>query len=317
MFIEQDERIIIMDIGGAKGFKNGIEVPELVVRPNLLPVDDLKHLRDIGIKTVYAQGMLDWNVIQPDLGAELNFDKLDEYIERMQQSGMKAIVPFIEVAPTWKTDDWYIRRDYYGIPNYRSEEAAMDYDAIAQALLPRYDKKYFQLTYGIPSGGEFAVHFHAYNSRLTLPGDEILPTKVLVDWVIGRNSLLEPQHNEIWTAYHHLTHPVWMDELYNAMRVEFPSSEFYGIQFTYFGPVNRRRNMIPDLQHARDTWGIKYFVGSEYCQGLREHTPIAIEHGVWGFITSPFHFEQRQKYTNMEDWMFDELAWSLKQLQDR
>ncbi len=157
------------------------------------------------------------------------------------------------------------------------------------------------------------MHFHAFSRVLSVVGTPlVLPTTALSDWVISRHKILEAQHGELWTAFHHFNRPLWFKDVHDAIRLAFPTSTFYSIQYTYFGNLIRRKKTVRDTQWARDMWNIKYFVGSEYCEGLREHTPIAIEHGIYGFITSPLYLNRR-----LEQWMLDDLSWAMKQLQDR
>ena len=57
-------------------------------------------------------------------------------------------------------------------------------------------------------------------------------------------------------------------------------------------------------------FGVKYYVGSEYIQGMQEITPHAIKHGV-RLITSPIH--SFQKYRRIEPWMLDTIKDTLRQ----
>lgn len=310
MFIQSDEHIIIMDMGPATAFKDGAAIPA-----NFLLLDELKQLHDIGLKTVSTTGILDWNRFQSSATAKWDYSYLDEYMERCIKAEMKALIPFVDVTPNWKPDDWYLRKDWYGVPNYENEQTGIDYDEFAKLLIDRYDPAHFQLVYATPASGEFPVHFHAYGSRLTIVGtNRILPTPILSKWIIERNKILEAQQGELWTEFHFYNDPVWIDEVYDDLRAEFPTSLFYGIQYTYFNNLKRRPKLVQQLQKARDKWNMKYFIGSEYCTGLRSHTPVAIEHGVWGFITGPLH--TFQEHRRLETWMLDELSWSMKQFQE-
>lgn len=288
MFIEHNEHLIIM---------------EEHVSP-LTPFD-LALLAGCGVKTVYYQASVRWQEMQPSESAGIDWRELDRRVEQAQKAGLRSLVPFVHELPTWKPDDWYFTRDGLGIPNYQNPQTGADLDEFARAIIARYPPEWFQLIYGMPADGEFPVEFWPYTN--TLP----FPNHVLADWVVARQRVLEAQHGEVWTAFHHYTGPVWIDDVYRALAGKFPNSRHYGIAFTHF--VHNRPETQKALRHMRDAYGMRYFAGSEYVQGLRGHTGRCIGEGVWGFITCPTH--SYQQYRTVEPWMLPEIALAMRELE--
>ena len=149
-FVDSDEYIIVLDnpIGG-------------------LSIDDLKRLREIGIKTCWASGP--WYLLEPRRG-EYQWRLGDFIVERMAAAGMKLLFMAPSVGPTFAPDDWYLRthdghiwRAYYD--GYRdgwpySELSPWCAEAMAyerqfqRTLLERYGGEAVQLIPGTVHGGE-------------------------------------------------------------------------------------------------------------------------------------------------------------------
>ena len=88
-FIDADEHIIILDqpVGA-------------------LSVDDLKRLRDVGIKTCW--GWINWYSTEPRKG-DYQWAITDYVVDRMAQAGMKLVLTVPNAGPTFAPDDWYLR----------------------------------------------------------------------------------------------------------------------------------------------------------------------------------------------------------------
>ena len=56
----------------------------------------------------------------------------------------------------------------------------------------------------------------------------------------------------------------------------------------------------------------KYFIGSEWAQGLRDNYDAAMEQKAWGFITAPIHLDSG--FSRLEDWMLDRIGATIKKL---
>lgn len=288
MFIDQDDQIILMDL-------------EL----NRLGLDDLKQLADIGIKTVYYHGAIPWGEMQPTAESPINYDRLDQYMVNIEQAGLRALIPFVYSLPQWKPDNWFLTREGLGIASYTNPTAGEEIDNLAKEIIARYDPKITQLIYAMPADGEFPVHFFPYSGSLPFANS------VLSDFVVARQRIFAAQHGEIWTAFHTYTNPGWWDDLYSALQSNFPDCAHYAIQFTYY--IHASNDIYNRINNTSEKFGIGYFGGSEYCSGLRGHTPICISQKQRGFITAPIHPFQSQ-HIQFEPWMIDELKWALSEL---
>lgn len=287
MFLDPGDHILIMDLDTAP-----------------LTFDEKAKISQIGINTLYYFGSIRWDVMQPTEKSPINFDRLDRYIWDADSLGMKVLIPFFYQTPPWKNEDWYYNRKLYGIPNYCNPQAGCDIDEFAKQIISRYGPKVAQVVYAMPAAGEFPVHFDPTSGLLPFPNS------VLVDFVVARQKVLAAQCGEVWTAFHCYTRPVWWHDLYSVLQREFPDCNHYGIQFTYY--IHDSKIIYDWIADTSARYGIKYFGGSEYCQGLRKHTPLCIAQKQQGFITAPIHpFQTNHR---LETWMLDELSWANEQL---
>jgi hypothetical protein len=289
MFLE-NEHVIIMDQGGYE-----------------LEPGELAQLARAGVKTVYYQAGCKWGEIQPNPTLPRDFAKLDRYLENVERAGLKCLLPFLNQLPGWLRDEYYFTRAQAGIPNYENPAMGAWLDDLACDLIMRYPPSIFQLIYGMPADGEFPCEF--WPNSNTLP----FPTRVLSDWVIDRHEILAAQHNEVWTAFHCYTQPVWFDEFYGALKAAYPDAQHYAIAFTHF--IHNRQCQKDTLAHNRDAYGMRYFAGSEYVQGYRWSLPMLLAENVWGFITCPIH--SFQEHRRIEPWMLSEIERVVKTLESR
>ena len=284
-FMRPDEYIIIMDQGTNE----------------LLP-DELVMLRDAGIQTIYYNAAVRWNQVQPRPGA-MYLEHLDDYVEQIERAGLKALLGFFHTMPMWKPDDWYHTRDCTGIFSYTNPETAADIDAMAQFIIDRYRGRPVQLVYAMPFDGEFPCSF---KPKIGRP----LPDAVIRDFVVGRQRVLEPQFNEIWTAFHHSCLPPYLVPTHEALVETFPNSNHYTLQYTFWDHGPRVKIAA---QAVQERLGVQTYVGSEYCDGLKQYTAGAIERGL-RFITCPIH--TFQPHRRIETWMLDNIRDSLRQFEE-
>jgi hypothetical protein len=87
-FIEPDEFVILMD------------------QPGLLSVDNLKRVRDEGVRTLYAY--VSWQQVERVPGV-LDWASADAWVERARSADMKVLLRCYDQAPAFFPDDWYLR----------------------------------------------------------------------------------------------------------------------------------------------------------------------------------------------------------------
>ena len=282
MFIGPDEHILIMDQGS-----------------NLLMPDELVMLRDAGIQTVYLQGGVCWNHIQPRHGVWY-FEHLDARIAEYERAGLKVLIGFISTMPYWKPADWYFNREGRGIMSYTNPEAAADIDDFASRLIERYKGMDAQLVYAMPADGEFPMTYRPGGGRMPISDGD------LAAWIVERQRQLDAQYNEVWSAFHFSCFPTFIGPTLKALQEAYPESNHYSLQYTYW---QHPHNVHAAVQASQKMFGIKYYVGSEYIQGMRQVAPWAIQHGV-RFITSPIH--SFQEHRRVEPWMLDTIRDTLR-----
>jgi len=290
MFIEPNEYIIIMDM-------NSDEIERRIT------YDDMCKLRDAGVKTLYFQAAIRWELMQPTPDAPFCWDIVDGWVNKARRVGLKMLIPFIYSIPPWKPDEYFFSREQvekaYGVPNYENKEVSEEFDRMIKEAIERYSGDDCQVINAIPCNGELAFHIWTYDNKFHCPED------VLIDFIIERQKLFEAQHNEIWTAYHPYTDPLYWKPVYNALFETFPNSTHYGIIFTYV--QRNERHFFEKIKYNQDR-GMIYYGGTEYIQGMRQNVPKLIS-GNMRMLTAPKH--PYQHIANVNEWTRNEIRWAL------
>lgn len=145
-FIASDEFIILMDF------------------PEMLALDDLKRIRETGVRTLYVP--LNWAQINPEPGV-YNWQAPDAWIERAAAANMKALLRCYEQAPAHFPDAWYLwsadgqiwrnRSDWYGTHTMLSPwcpEAMAAEANFRRACFERYSSARVEIFSGVVHDGE-------------------------------------------------------------------------------------------------------------------------------------------------------------------
>ena len=295
MFIEPDEHLIIMDMNHGGGVD--------------LTYDEMCLLRTAGVRTLYYQAAIRWDVMQPKDGAPLDWSVVDSFVENARRAGLKMLIPFVYSIPRWKPDEFFYSREQagelcYGVPNYGSADVTAELDAFMVEVIERYGGEDAQVIYSIPGNGEFALHLWPRSPKMDYPMNEF------VAWVVARQRILVEQHDEIWTGYHPYTSPEYWEPVYGALFSEFPFARHYGFIFTY---VQHSRPHIKELIHYNQRYGMTYYAGTEYVQGMAGHVPRLIDGGV-RMLTAPKH--PFQQYRGIEPWMLETIEKAIAQYEE-
>jgi hypothetical protein len=288
MFLESDEHIIIME--------------DTYLNP--YTITDVSMLIDAGIKTVHINDVICWNELANQYVPGYNWSALDKRIEKYLFSDLKIILPFFFTMPDWFPSDWYYIKGK--IPNYANKEMCAAIDDFAYAILDYYSdiKDRVQFTFAIPSDGEFLWDAMIENNY---PFSD----DVIAEFIINRQKILIEQHNEMWIYLHTFlgAENSWnrhkLPILYQALRNEFGDIPFYSIQFAHFATGNHPTN--PECQSKvaeyKDKFGIQFFIGSQYCEGLVSNFDKTIQQKVRGFITCPNMSFSTHRH--VEPWMVE------------
>lgn len=270
MFIQPSEQLIIMDLFDCQ-----------------LTVAELKALKAAGVETIYAQGAVRWDEIQPTASASCDWHKLDAMIERYSQAGLKVLLPQLYHTPKWKPEGWHYT---HNIPNMRNQQVGWDIDEWTDKIIGRYGSDNLQVVYSIAYDGEFP-------DNITTTFEHPFPPEVISAFVTYRMMLLETQFSEVWTMFHSYGQPPYIEYVYSKLHEVFPDSKHYRFQFTHFPHGGWQTAHVADYS-AR--YGITHFVGSEYCTGLLDNRGAAIAQGV-KLLTAPIHPYQPAR--RLEPWM--------------
>jgi len=278
MFIGPNDHLIIMDLAGLefRGFPT-------------LSISDFQELESVGVKvvefTALAHLHLDWKII---------YDKLDGVL---RNTDLKLLCPFWRTSP--KDVSWLsgVEIDYGNPAVGKSiDETTLRF---LDGLGNNRDRVQVNYAPGL-SGGE--VDWMAYTYRL-IPGTvggtgqkaEIPPVsdEGVAEFIVDRQKILSAQHNEVWTSlvnaqivHHHPRRMIIENALYDA----YPDCAHYRINHWYFPNLHDDygRNMVRENSRS------KYFVGSEWVQGLKTNYDAGMEQKVWGFITAPIHLQSKK-----------------------
>ena len=287
MFITKTDYIIILEVAG---------------KPISIP--DLLKLEEAGIETIlladYTYLGLPWNVF---------LNRIDSII---QETNLKILINFF-YAPL---HDWWLipieqsslsYRKYRHI-NYENPEVGPSIDRYMMDVLGRVDRTRVQIIFAGAFGGEFLWE----DNTTPCP----VPIEVLTGFMVDRQRICANQFGEVWMMHHHNlggnldTTTAINDALYNAFPVD--EYEHYRIQSIQFAPAataeGEEFNKNAVLSNSRS----KYFVGSEWTEGLKTNYDKAMEHGVYGFLTAPMHTFIPQ--VKIEDWMLDNIREAIKKL---
>jgi hypothetical protein len=138
----------------------------------------------------------------------------------------------------------------------------------------------------------------------------------VVDRMLRHESLLLElqEHNEIWLQLHPMIRSIssgtqYVPEVLSALRAEWPDVSISWLLYTFYEfPESFREEQI-DLAK---THRVDLTVGAMHCKGLRKSVPQAKASGI-RLLCGPLHYNIMRPILRMEDWMFKELEWAMKE----
>ncbi len=287
MFITKDDYIIIM---------------EVAQKP--IVIADLLKLEEAGIETILLSN---WVHLGFPWDAFLN--RIDSIL---QGTNLKVM---LEIFYTPQHDWWlipveqsspsYRKRRHI---NYANPEVGPSIDKCVLELYGSVDKTRVQFLFGGAAGGEFLWE----DNNLPCP----VPVEVLTNFLVDRQRIFANKFGEVWAIHHH---NLWGNlttttAINNALYDAFPTDEYehYKIQSIQFMPAATIEGEEFNKKAVLGNPKSKYFVGSEWAEGLVTNYEKALEHGVYGFLTSPMH--NFLPYTKIEDWMLDNIKEAIRKL---
>jgi hypothetical protein len=327
-FIPDDERLILFDMYNR--------------RMQFVTVDELKQLRDVGMGTALMTTM-EWDHFEPKMG-EYDFAYLDFRLERIRQSGMRALLPIWQVHNTRFPLAWYAQTPGGSIPEWdRHPEFLLspwNEDAQGHALeVMQLVKDYVtcdqvQVISSLSRFGESVMpqdarYFDPAAKRSwkaagfphDLPDQNMRGADAWIQaaytrLIINQQRILtDTPWREAWFGFHFPKRGRpncgvdWFEDYIAAIRAMVPDVKINHITYTYFVPAyDGSYTRLPEtVQHMIHDVGTIEWCGAEYCEGLRDgNGERARAIGMRGLVVGPCH-----AYTNhyqLEPWMVEEIG---------
>ena len=255
MFIENDEHIIIMEFR---------ELP--------LMLSEFQSLEEYGVKTVWLHSGIDLSMNWEEI-----YRRMDGILKHTK---LKILLPFFY---SHSQGDWLKN----GVIDYANPDVAKSMDdttlKLLEYLAPVRDR--VQLTYAYFGDGEYPWPIKSGPQTTKGP----VSKEELAKFIADRQKILSSQHNEVWLSLSHILghFGAVVDEINRVLYSEFADCAHYRIQYTHFPLMSESVRWI-----IKSNPQSKYFVGSDYIDGLVSNYEEGILQGVWGFLTAPIHLPQ-------------------------
>jgi hypothetical protein len=277
MFLDVDEHMLIMDDIDSK-----------------MRLSDFQKLESCGVKTVYLHEAIHLHRIFSNSDCLIpNWEYVDERINPiLENTNLKMVVPYFSTPPRALQHFWYANN----IINYGNPDVGKSIDDYFRIVRNHLPLNRVQLVYAFDSDGEFIWR----TKDRSFPFTE----EIVINFMVERQKLFSLQHNEIWNPIHNTLGWIWdvIDNINSRLCLEFPHCNQYRIQFSHF-PMTWPSFGQDIIKKNYDLYGIKYFVGSEFIEGININMPKALEQYVWGYLTSPIHHFTKRK--QIDTWMLE------------
>ena len=329
-FLAPDERLIVMDINRRAYAGEGHDYG--------LTADEMRQLRDIGIRTVLQQ--MWWDAIERERGVR-DWAPVEVGLERARAAGMRVLLGCYQRPPTCLPAEWYLHSESGENLGHLSlwNDEANEYEAeFVRELAGRYAGPDVLLQNTLICDGETMLpkepswhdpaglaSFREWCGQGAEPsvrrayGSGWLGQSVVEKMLRYQGLLLEVQdHGEVWVQLHPMiekrsTGTQYVADVLAAMRAEWPEVSICWLLYTFyeFGAEFRKAQ----IELARG-YGVRLFVGAGHCEGLARSVPRAKGSGL-GLLCGPRHDLIMPDQKELEGWMVERLAWAVGELGGR
>jgi hypothetical protein len=284
------------------------------VTGNYLTVRELKMLRNAGIETgMYFS--LHWDKYEVAPG-QFNPDYFLDILDRYENARMKVILPLWTTQSSKLPENWYCRGPGNIMPRHGFDKEyiispfSVDGQAYANTILRKVKAEFGgekvmviatgmrdgesimppePLYYGIDALDDWHKEHRGmpdHQTRETLEWLRAGYTRMLID----RQRVLG---NELWFCWHF--RKAALSPCYGVQWASDYMAEYHQLSFRH--NINHIsyshfpfEDMPAKIDEFRRTWGSNEWVGSEYCEGLRDGNAIkAHDAGLRGLILAPCH----------------------------
>ena len=314
--------------------------------------EDYKRLADAGIKT--AVMYTNWGLIEKEFGKR-DWSYLDKAIEDAASAGLKVLLSDYTWGAHCLPDDWYIASQHgtekylhqLSIWNKEAQSYVADF---TREMAARYVNQKVNIFCTQAAYGEsylFADIPNVFYDRAALEsfrlfaGYDAQPVpyrnrtpeneQVTDDWIgasivevmLNRNALIMELNGnkEIWTSAHHLlvqqgagNGSKFIRWVLDAYKQNFPDVRIHGIQYTVWVHGNNY-NYRTMLKEDIAKYGIDFYAGAEYCDGIKRFTPDLLASEFRGFIVAPFSV--LTEYHQLENWMVENIKYANEAISGR
>lgn len=307
--------------------------------------EDYKQLADAGIKT--AVMYTNWGLIEKEFGVR-DWSYLDKAIEDAASAGLKVLLSDYTWGARCLPDDWYVASQrgpekFAGQLSIWNEEAQDYIDDFTYELSHRYVNERVNLFCTQSSYGESYLYHDIENiffdkaaieSFKLYTGSNAIPVRYthrtpenepltdtwirlqIVDEMVGKNSLIMKlnKRREIWTSAHHLmvqqgagNGSKFIRPVLDTYKQRWPDVQIHGINYTVWVHGNNY-NYRTMLKEDIAKYGIDFYAGAEYCDGVKRFTPELLASEFRGFIMAPFSV--LTQYRKLEAWMIENVKYA-------
>lgn len=324
-FIDDADRIIIMDINRSTYDKADPDYS--------LKTDEMKRLRDVGIRTVLQQ--MWWGDIERN--GRCYWEPVDVGIERAREAGLNVLLQCYQRAPADLPEDWYARKaNGQTVPHLSiwNDDANEYEEAFVRKMARRYAGDDVLIMNSLISDGEtmFILEPHWYDPagmasyRATCGEGPVMPNRAIsTGWLkdsmirkmIQYQGLLREvnKHDEIWMSLHPLIEQecagnrYWIDIL-RELRLTYPETAIFWLLYTFFElpPDWRQEKLIVSRQ-----LNVNLVTGAQHCQGLSRNAPKAKAEN-HRLLCGPRHNNILPDIVKIEDWMYKALQEGVNRL---
>ena len=316
MFLEPDDYLILMNIPLYSG----------IGKPIRLVGDDIKRLRDVGIKTVLEYPW--WDAIEHTFG-QRDYRMIEDFIVNARQGGMKVVMPVPTIASQGLPREWYC--------HFRSEHPHMERTSLWQPGAVQYEREYLLDLVTRFSASDVIFVYSGYltgesvlnnapcyfdsgamaeQQALGLVNVDVTTNPEAKEWLRmsilrhykGVQDILRKQHNEIWDAHQWC---IAQQSLHNGnfaqedwlkdWRQSWPDVSIVLLQYTCFAHNEPYPTFVKNLM---DEVGLRVIVEADYCRGVKVTSRVAKEErGYHGNVIGPVHPWAGE--TELKPWMVD------------
>jgi hypothetical protein len=324
-FFTKEDKIILMNCNADMGGWN--------LKWYSMDTDEIKSVRDrcgvtVGLEQIY------WHDIEKSPGV-YNWSLPDRQVKRNLDAGMRLILCTPFSVPTCLPQDWYWKspypcQDHLGLSFWHPEAQEYERDFL-EKVIARYSGADVHVIFHEFLGGEQVMwNMPSFYDKMALadfkekyggepvvgsPKDAFPLSPETREWlrekIIEHFIFMQPvfmkQHNEIWMdlqpniAFQSEANGNFARyDIHKAYLETFPDAEQWLMMYTHWGngPAHAE-----NVQMFMRDFGCKVIVEANYCEGLAETAPLAIESGFQGQVVAPLHPFREHK--TMEPWMYD------------